>query len=139
MKEGTNMFLRQLTLENQNDFLKICIYAVHADGIISEQEKKLLSGYCDEMGLPFELEKPNESIEKILDRVNVNASNNEKRIILLETIGLLYSDKKYVLKEQQFVRLLSKACKLDTATVQIAEQAVEKLMESYRVLNEFIA
>lgn len=98
------MFLNQLEESNKRDFLKVCVYASLANGILANEEKEMLFAYCREMNIKECIPEITETFDELLDRVNKNTNDKEKKIFLLEVLALVKSDGIYDDDERDFMK-----------------------------------
>lgn len=127
------MFLNQLNQENKELFLKICVLGSLSNDDFEQKEKEMILAYCREMNIPENVPECNESLEQILKNLSEKTSDIEKKIILLEVMGLIKSDGFYDEKERIFINSL-------VENLNIKEDLLSKitsLLETYtRVCNE---
>ena len=98
------MFLNQLDESNKRDFLKVCVHASLANGIFANEEKEMLFAYCREMNVKESIPEITETFDELIDRVNKNTNDKEKKIFLLEVLALVKSDGIYDEDERDFMR-----------------------------------
>lgn len=115
------MFLNQLNQENKESFLKICVLASLSNDVFAQEEREMISAYCREMNIPDNIPDCNESLEEVLNNLVDKASDIDKKIILLEIIGLLKSDGLYDEKEMIFIGSLVKG-------LNIKEEVLSKII-----------
>ncbi len=96
------MFLNQLTLAEKEAFVSLTVHAANANGIFEENEYKIIEEYCKEMGIAFFDAKNVMSMNRIVE-IFKEAEEKHKKIVLLETLGLLHADGFYDEKEKKFV------------------------------------
>lgn len=100
------MFLNYLSEESKEDFLKLCVYASLANEEFAEEEKEMLKEYCKEMNIPDHIPGTEDSVEVVLENINKNAGITEKKIIVLELLGVVKADGLYDDAEQEFMKKL---------------------------------
>ncbi|MDD6488437.1 MAG: hypothetical protein PUG48_01290 [Clostridia bacterium] len=98
------MFLSYLKEENKERFLKLCVHAALSNGVFAKEEKEILETYCQEMNLPVQVPDIEEPLEVLLKDISENTSETEKKIIVLETLGLIKSDGVYDEQERMFMK-----------------------------------
>lgn len=100
------MFLNQLSYQEKKMFLDLSIHVAKANDVLAAEEKALISGYCTEMQLPpIELYET-EPLETVTDYFAL-ADDHIKKIILLETFGLVYADGEFDSEENEMVKKFS--------------------------------
>lgn len=126
INKGENMFLNQLLSNEKEAFVSLSIHAAKANNIIEKEEIAMIEEYCKEMEIEsFDLENAME-IDKILE-IYEKSEQKHKKIVLLETLGLLYADGKYDEQEKRFIYDCSEKIGLTKADV----DRVEKLLGRY--------
>lgn len=100
------MFLIQLKEENKELFLKVCIHASMANGIFEDEEKEMISAYCREMNIPVNMPEYGETLDETLSVLAEQADDVEKKIIILEILGLVRADGVYDAAEKTFMKQL---------------------------------
>lgn len=96
------MFLNELNNEEKKAFLCLSVHAANANGVFEDEERAMMEEYCKEMGIAFFDTKNTQPLEEIMD-IFQKSSKRVKKIVLLEILGLLYSDETYDDDEKKFV------------------------------------
>lgn len=126
INKGENMFLNQLLSNEKEAFVSLSIHAAKANNVIEKEEIAMIEEYCKEMEIEsFDLENAME-LDKILE-IYEKSEQKHKKIVLLETLGLLYADGKYDEQEKRFIYDCSEKIGLTKADV----DRVEKLLGRY--------
>jgi len=126
INKGENMFLNQLLSNEKEAFVSLSIHAAKANNVIEKEEIAMIEEYCKEMEIEsFDLENAME-IDKILE-IYEKSEQKHKKIVLLETLGLLYADGEYDEQEKRFIYDCSEKIGLTKADV----DRVEKLLGRY--------
>lgn len=97
------MFLNQLSNEEKNAFISLSIKISEANGVFDEVERVMIQEYCKEMEIPFFNTEKADSIDAIVE-VFKNATDHVKRIVILEVLGLAYSDGQLDYEEDNLMR-----------------------------------
>ena len=85
------MFLNQLSYQEKKMFLDLSIHIAKANDELAAEEKAMISAYCTEMQLPpIELYET-EPLETVTSYFTL-ADEHVKKIVLLESFGLVYAD-----------------------------------------------
>lgn len=124
------MFLNQLENKNKRLFLKVCVLASLANGVFAKEEREMINAYCKEMNVPEEVPDCPEPLNDILEELAKNTSEKEKKIIVLEILGLLRSDGSYDDMEKTFADTLAE--KLDVPN-HVFDQ-INSLLKVYTVI-----
>ena len=97
------MFLNQLSNEEKNAFISLSVKISEANGVFDEVERAMIQEYCKEMEIPFFNTEKADSIDAIVE-VFKNATDHVKRIVILEALGLAYSDGEVDYEEDNLMR-----------------------------------
>lgn len=110
------MFLNLLREESKELFLKVCVYASLSNEIFAEEEKEMIYAYCREMNIVEHIPEAVEDFGQIMNCLAEGTDNTEKKIIILEVLGLIKADGAYDEKEKCFIRKLVQGMgiKMDT-------------------------
>ena len=96
------MFLNSLSKTHKKLFMELAIKAAEANGVVELAEKNMLKAFSIEMSIePFY--STNSDIETILQKMEATATENEKRIVLFELMGILISDEEFDEEERRFL------------------------------------
>ena len=119
------MFLNQLSSEEKNAFISLSVKISESNGSFDSEEKEMIKEYCKEMEIPvFDAEK----VEKVEDIIAVfkESTDNIKRVVILESLGLAYSDGKIDPEEDVLMREFAVKIGVDEATYEEIEQLLNK-------------
>lgn len=97
------MFLNQLSAEEKEAFISLSIHASNSNGIFAEEEKAMIQEYCREMGILFFDAGKAKSMVEIVE-IFKKADLHIKKVVLLEILGLIYSDGLFDDAEREFIR-----------------------------------
>ena len=81
------MYLVLLNNEKKELFLNLACRIAAADGNFSDEENAMIDGYCQEMNISFDYNRPLNTTEKIVSDMNSICDLTEKRIIIFEIIN----------------------------------------------------
>jgi len=101
------MFVNMLTDEEKIGFVSLMQYLSQVDGMVTEDEKLYLEGFCREIGV-----KDTEtncdfsaiSIKEILALIKTPVSKN---VIIMELINLAYADEDYSTKKRNGIKYIA--------------------------------
>lgn len=97
------MFLNQLRDDLKPLFLDLAVKAAESNGVVADEQKDMLQAFAAEMQIaPREIAESD--LNDILRHIKETANNQEIRIIVFETIGILYSDSELDTDENVFLR-----------------------------------
>lgn len=128
------MFLNQLSNKEKKAFIELSIIIAKSNGILEEAEKEMLYAYCKEMDIPpADIDKEN-NIESVIE-VFKKSTDHVKRIVILESLGLAYSDGKLDPEEDNLMNSFANKIGIDSKTY----QDILILLNKYTaVLNELV-
>lgn len=130
------MFLDRLKNEEKKAFMVIADHAAKINGIIEEQEKRLLSEYCKELQIS-DYETESMGYE---DAVSLFATveHSGKRILIFEILGLLYADGIFDDKEKRFIIELTQSIGLDKNEFDRILVSLDRYIESVTEISDVI-
>lgn len=131
------MFLNVLNDEKKELFLDLCISLSESDGDFSQEEKVIINKFCAEMNTAVRYEA-NYDVESTLIRLNDICSDVEKRSIVLEVLGIILADDKYVEDEKVILENLSEKFSIDYNEIEKMIQVVADLYKIYGKFNLFL-
>ncbi len=91
--------------------------AAQTNDIFSDEEKELVQAYCREMNIPEEIPEAAEPLDDIINTLSAQTDNVEKKIILLEALGLVRADGLYDEKERTFMEKLAAGLGINVAVL----------------------
>lgn len=124
------MFLNKLEKNTKDLFLKLCIHAALSNGVFADEQKEMVKAYCREMNIPEDIPEFNDTFEELLDQISLKTTNQEKKIIVLEILGLIKSDGIYDEKEKLFMKSLIKGINVNEDVL----NKTQSLLEIYTVV-----
>ena len=131
------MFLNRLSNEQKELFLDLCIHASKSNNDFNDEQKQTIDQYCDEMHIDIRYEEQNE-LPFIADRLTEISSEQDLRMILLETAALLLSDSVYDSDEKKFFTALSDRLGLAKEQTDEVIGMLNELTDVYSRINGFV-
>lgn len=128
------MFLNVLKEDNKKRFLKLCVHAAVSDGVFADDEKEMVKAYCREMDLAEDIPEAEETLDSILKELAENTTATEKRIVVLEILGLVKSDGIYDEKEKVFMEKILRSLGIDGETSDQLESLLDKYTAVFKEL-----
>ncbi|WP_022776827.1 hypothetical protein [Butyrivibrio sp. AE3009] len=99
------MFLHLLRDDEKEAFIDLARLAAAANGSISDEEDIMIEQYCAEMGISLPM-----SHARTLDGVLACFAESDtmsRKVVIMEIIGLLFSDGDFDEKEMQFIEKIA--------------------------------
>lgn len=129
------MFLHKLEKDEKTEFLSLARHLAHVDdNNIDEREEYMLRYMCAEMGLSYD---PAEVEAYDPDRVaRVFFREKARRILLLEAVGVCYSNGAMDAAQRETLEGLSARFSLDAGLISRAEDLVKRQLS---IMDEFEA
>lgn len=125
------MYLARLSSQMKFAFLELELHLSKTDGILSQEEKRMIDAHCDEMRIDNNYYKNDMSIEEVIEIIKA-APTQEQRIIYFEIVQLVMADNLYHQNEREFMQYLEGILGLHQDVV----QDVFDMVSSYRsILN----
>lgn len=131
------MFLSELKPEQKELFLDLGICLSMSDGDFSEPEKKMILEMCKEMGV-YERTDAKLKFEDALEKIKEGITEREKRIILLETAGIVLADGEYSDDEMLVMKKIATTLEIDYSHVEEVVETVNSLLDIYSKIGEFL-
>lgn len=132
------MFLSQLSEKEKNAFISLSVHASNSNGIFADEEEVMIQEYCKEMGIPFFDANNAISMDEVVD-VFKASELQIKKIVLLETLGLVYSDREFDPGEKSFINDYAKKIGLTDADVEKTTVAIMEYLDALKKVTEVIA
>lgn len=132
------MFLGQLSEKEKNAFISLSIHASNSNGIFANEEKVMIQEYCKEMGIPFFNAENAIPMDEVV-AVFAESELQIKKIVLLETLGLLYSDGEFDDTEKGFINEYAKKIGLTDEDVEKQTVAIKEYLEALKKVAEAIS
>lgn len=125
------MFLGKLSEKEKHAFISLSVHAANANGVFADEEKMMIQEYCKEMGIPFfdaENTAPMDEVVAVFKESDISI----KKIVLLETLGLLYSDGVFDDSEKGFINEYAKKIGLTDEDVEKQKEAIKEYLEALK-------
>lgn len=127
------MFLNRLELIEKEAFVSLAVKAAEVNGHVADEEYQMIEEYCKEMGIAFFDAKNVKSIEEVIS-IYSGSSEQNKKIAVLEIIGLMFADGGYDDEEKAFVNKFAEGIGVSNDSVQKCEDALGKYIDMSREL-----
>ncbi len=132
------MFLNSLNPKEKDNFLKLAVAIVKADGIVEESEKLVLSAYANEMQIPVCSLDEQGDTSMIIEEVAKTSTVQTKRIIFLELMALAFADGNYAFEERELIKQLANAFEFDNAFIEHAINLQDAYVSVYMSLLNLV-
>lgn len=103
------MFLNLLNSKEKENFLKLAVAEIKADGVIEETEMQTLSTYANEMQIPVCNTDDPVDVDAVVSEFSLNSTAQVKRIVLVELLALAFADGDYSSEEKGLVQQIASA------------------------------
>lgn len=132
------MFLGQLSEKEKNAFISLSVHASNSNGDFAEEEKMMIQEYCKEMGIPFFDANNAISMDEVI-AVFLESERSIKKIVLIETLGLVYSDGVFDELEKGFISGFAKKIGLTEEDVAKQTAAIKEYLAALKKVAEAIS
>ena len=132
------MYLNQLSNEQKELFLDLCIHAAQANHVVEEKEKQYIEQYCTEMQLESVRFTVRISVEEAVEKLVAISTMRELRIVLIELTALVLCDGTYDEAEKAFVQQLACAANVAESEMLQIQENVSDLFTIYAKLDKLI-
>ncbi|MEE3471734.1 MAG: hypothetical protein VZR24_13805 [Butyrivibrio hungatei] len=122
------MFLGELDFVEKEAFISLALHAAEANGAVADEEYQIIEDYCKEVGIVFFDARNTKTMDEIV-KIYSESNDRVKKIVVLETIGLMFADGGYDEKEKFFVENLAMKLGLSSDAKNCIEEAIAKYLE----------
>lgn len=132
------MFLNSLSPTEKDNFMRLAVAVIKADGVVEEYEKQILSAYANEMLIPiFNLDEQCD-VDSIIKEFAMTSTPQTKRIIFLELLALAFVDGNYAAEDKTLIQQLADAFEFDRAFIEQAVKLEDTYVAAYMSLVNFV-
>ena len=131
------MFLKRLSAEQKELFLDLCIYASKCNNDFDDIQKEKIIEYCEEMRINIRFEEQTPLVEAA-ERLTDISTEQELRMIVLETAALLISDNVYDDQEKKFFDSLTNKLGMAKEDTDSVFDMLNELSAIYQRIFEFV-
>lgn len=132
------MFLNALNPLEKNNFMKLAVLIIKANGVIEESEKQILSVYANEMQIPICNFDEHDDTDKIIKKFKIDSTIQAKRIVFLELLALALADGNYDTEEKALLQQLADAFEFEKTFIEQAINLEDAYMSTYMSLVNLI-
>jgi len=132
------MFLNSLNPTEKDNFMKLALAVIKADGIIEDSEMQILSAYANEMQIPVCSLEEQGDIDQIIKEFAMNSAPETKRIVFVELLALAFADGDYTAEEKAFIQQISNAFEFDGAFIERAINLQDAYVAVYMSLVNLV-
>ena len=132
------MYLHLLNDTAKELFLKVAKAICSADGKFSDSERFMLVEYCKEMNMLFSAEPVSEDVTSVIKELAAACDDKEKRIIVLELVGLSLADSEFSVDERTFLKELSSLFHISEEHVAKCEELVGRYLTIQQECNQLV-
>ena len=132
------MFLNSLNSTEKDNFMKLAVVVIKADGVVEESEKQILSAYANEMQIPVCNLDEQYDTDSIIKEFAMTSTLQTKRIIFLELLALAFADGNYAAEEKALVQQLADAFEFDRAFIEQAINLEDAYVAAYMSLVNLV-
>ena len=132
------MFLEVLNDREKELFLSFAYNLSAADKDYSPEERTLISSCCREMGIDFDMDKINLSVDETIDELNSICTMQIKKVIIFEIMRLAIVDTDYDDDERKIINGAIDKFGIDSAYHDKCEAVLGELTELQEKIAEII-
>ena len=132
------MFLNSLNPTEKDNFMKLAVAIIKADGVVEESEKQILSAYANEMQIPVCNLDEQCDADNIIKEFAMTSTPQTKRIVFLELLALAFADGNYAAEEKVLVQQLADAFEFDRAFIEQAINLEDAYVAAYMSLVNLV-
>lgn len=132
------MFLNSLNPTEKDNFMKLAMTLIKADGVVEESEKQILSAYANEMQIQVRSLDEQCDTDKVIEELAKSSSLKTRRIIFLELLALAFADGNYVAEEKELLKCLANAFEFDRKFIDRAVNLEDAYVAAYMSLVNLV-
>lgn len=132
------MFLNSLNPTEKDNFMKLAMTLIKADGVVEESEKQILSAYANEMQIQVSSLDEQCDTDKVIKELAKSSSLKTRRIIFVELLALAFADGNYVAEEKELLKCLANAFELDKTFIDRAVNLEDAYVAAYMSLVNLV-
>lgn len=132
------MYLAVLSKEEKELFIGLAYNIAVSDGNYSDEEKRTILGYCQEMQMDFDQKVMIKPIDDIVERIKVVSNKTSKKIIIFEALGLAMSDGIYGEDERVIINNMEKDFEIEKGFINKCEAILKEYIEFQTNINHLI-
>lgn len=132
------MFLNSLNPTEKDNFMRLAMTLIKADGVVEESEKQILSAYANEMQIQVSSLDEQCDTDKVIEELAKSSSLKTRRIIFVELLALAFADGNYVAEEKELLKCLANAFELDKTFIDRAVNLEDAYVAAYMSLVNLV-
>lgn len=132
------MFLNSLNPTEKDNFMKLAMVMIKADGIVEDSEKQMMSAYANEMQITVRDFDEHDEIDRAIEEFAMNSTAQTKRIVFLELLALAFADGDHAAEEKALMRRLADTFGLDREFIEQAINLEDAYLAVYSSLVNLI-
>lgn len=132
------MYLAILNNKQKQLFLEFAYYLAAIDGDYSDSEKLMMESYCHEMRVSFNIDELGKSIDDVINEMQAECGEREKKIVIFEAIGLAMSDGDYDQTEKEFINSTMLKFGIEESFNRECEDVLNEYIEFQNKLNRLV-
>lgn len=132
------MFLNSLNPTEKDNFMKLAMAMIKADGIVEDSEKQIMSAYANEMQIAVRDFDEHDEIDRAIEEFAMNSTAQTKRIVFLELLALAFADGDHAAEEKALMRRLADTFGLDREFIEQAINLEDAYLTVYSSLVNLI-
>lgn len=132
------MFLNSLSPTEKDNFMRLAVAVIKADGVVEESEKQILSAYANEMQIQVCNLDEQCDADSIIKEFAMTLTPQTKRIIFLELLALAFVDGNYAAEDKTLIQQLADAFEFDRAFIEQAVKLEDTYVAAYMSLVNFV-
>jgi len=131
------MYLNLLKDEEKKLFLELAYDLSASDGDFEEEETAMITTYCAEMGISFDITEKR-TADSVINQINEISDIKSKRIIVFELIGLALCDDRYDENEKDMIYELAERISIEKSVVVEFETMISEYIKIQSQMNNLI-
>lgn len=130
--------MNSLSPTEKDNFMRLAVAVIKADGVVEESEKQILSAYANEMQIQVCNLDEQCDADSIIKEFAMTLTPQTKRIIFLELLALAFVDGNYAAEDKTLIQQLADAFEFDRAFIEQAVKLEDTYVAAYMSLVNFV-
>ena len=131
------MLLKEFDEKQRKLFIQIANQVVMADGVLHENEKKMIEEYRREMLIEdYSIPEEKVDIKALVSKMGL--SERKKRILMFELIGLALCDENYNYQEKEYIENIRIVLNMSEDEMSRVGKFANETIDLYLRLNDYL-
>lgn len=131
------MYLNIISTTIKPHFLILAKSLCKIDGVYDDKERATISAYCKEMDIA-NTDFSTKDLKETIEYLAANCTNQEKKIIVFELVGLACVNHAFTKDERELIHLASQSFNLSDIYVNDCEKLIQQYFSLQESINKLV-